>query len=106
MAVDRTDERWPRRAGVFVLAFVLALVPTTIFNWRSLDEYNRTRVSRLPGPLPRFAPVTSYGAFNFANANHERADGGFNWDLPALIPPDGEASDLLEQGQLDLARPP
>jgi hypothetical protein len=60
----------------------------------------------MPGALSRFAPITSYGAFNFANANHERADGGFNWDLPSLEPSEEEAARLLEAGELDLARPP
>ena len=66
----------------------------------------------MPGPLPRFAPVTSYGAFNFANANHSAARGGFNFDLPSLLPPDRsdspdnrEAADLTEAGLLDLSRP-
>ena len=66
----------------------------------------------MPGPLPRFAPVTSYGAFNFANANHSAARGGFNFDLPSLLPPDGtdtpgnrEVADLTEAGLLDLSRP-
>ncbi len=102
---DQSTGSPSRRAMLFTVGFLIALAPTTVLNWRSIDEFNRTRASRMPGPLPRFAPVTSYGALNFANANHERADGGFNWDLPSLEPSDQEAG-LLEQGQLDLARPP
>jgi hypothetical protein len=106
LAFDQTGARRHRRAALFTLGLVLALVPTTIANWRSIDEFNRTRADRMPGALSRFAPVTSYGAFSFANANHERADGGFNWDLPSLEPSEDEAARLLEQGSLDLARPP
>lgn len=103
---DQAGVRHHRRVAFFTLGFLLALLPTTILNWRSIDEFNRTRVGSMPGALPRFAPVTSYGAFSFANANHERADGGFNWDLPSLEPSDDEAAAVLEGGQLDLARPP
>lgn len=100
-----------RSVACFLVGFVLALVPTTIVNWKTIDEFNQTRVGRMPGPLPRFAPVTSYGAFNFANANHSAARGGFNFDLPSLLPPDGtdnpanrEVADLTEAGLLDLSR--
>ena len=99
------DSRLKGGAALFALGCVLALLPTTILNWQSIDDFNRTRSDRMPGPLPRFAPITSYGAFNFANANHERAEGGFNWDLPSLESSEGAASDLLAAGQLDLARP-
>jgi hypothetical protein len=105
IAFDRTGERGKRSAVLFVLGALLALTPTTAMNWRNIDAFNRTRSDRLPGPLPRFAPVTSYGAFNFANANHERADGGFNWNLPSLAPDTAEAAADLEAAQLDLARP-
>ncbi len=105
LAFDRTEGRHHRRVALYTCGLLLALLPTTILNWRSIDEFNRTRSESMPGPLPRFAPITSYGAFSFANANHERADGGFNWDLPSLAPPDDEAAGLLEEGQLDLARP-
>ena len=74
----RNDHGGPRSS----CRLLLALVPTTILNWRSIDEFNRTRASSYAWAAARFAPITSYGAFNFANANHERADGGFNWDLP------------------------
>jgi len=105
LGFDQWSTRRYRRVALFALGFLLALLPTTILNWRSIDEFNRTRASSMPGALPRFAPVTGYGAFSFANANHERADGGFNWDLPSIQPSDHEAG-LLEAGQLDLARPP
>lgn len=106
LAFDKAAVRRHRRAVFFTLGFLLALVPTTILNWRSIDDFNQTRRGRMPGALPRFAPITSYGAFSFANANHERAGGGFNWDLPSLVPSDAEAAGLLEEAQLDLARPP
>lgn len=92
-------------AGLCLAGFLLLLAPTTIWHWRSISAFNHTRAARLPGPLPRFAPVTSYGAFNFANANHQNADGGFNFDLPALEPQTPEEEEQLDQGQLDLARP-
>lgn len=101
-----------RPVACFLMGVVLALVPTTIVNWKNLDDFNRTREGRMPGPLPRFAPVTGYGAFNFANANHSAARGGFNFDLPSLLPPDGddnpanpELADMTEAGLLDLSRP-
>ena len=106
LAFDRVDGRHYRRAALFTLGFLISLIPTTILNWQSIDDFNRTRMGRMPGALPRFAPITSYGALTFANANHERADGGFNWDLPSIQPSDEEAANLLEAGQLDLARPP
>lgn len=100
------DVRRRRRTAIFVVGVIVTLLPTTIWHWRNIDAFNRTREGRMPGALPRFAPVTSYGAFNFANANHQRADGGFNWDLPSMAPSDDEAVRLLEGGQLDLSRPP
>jgi hypothetical protein len=100
------DDRRRRRTALFVVGLVLTLLPTTIRHWRSIDAFNRTRVDTMPGPLPRLAPVTSYGAFNFANANHERAEGGFNWDLPSMAPSDDEAVRLLEAGAIDLSRAP
>ncbi len=105
IAIDRAGTRDVRRAGLFLLGFLVALAPTTVMNWQSIQSFNETRAGRMPGPLPRFAPVTSYGAFNFANANHERADGGFNWDLPALTTNDTGAAAGLDEAQLDLARP-
>lgn len=106
LAFDQAGARHYRRAALFTLGLVLALLPTTVLNWRNIGEFNQTRAGRMPGPLSRFAPVTSYGAFNFANANHDRADGGFNWDLPSLEPSNEEAERLLEGGALDLSRPP
>lgn len=106
LAVGQAGARQDKRAALFALGFVLALLPTTILNWRSIAEFNHTRAGRMPGALSRFAPVTSYGAFSFANANHERADGGFNWDLPSLEPSADADVRLLEGGALDLARPP
>jgi hypothetical protein len=105
LAIDQDARQRYRRVALFAAGFVIVLLPTTILNWRSIDEFNRTRVGTMPGPLPRFAPVTSYGPFNFANANHEGADGAFNWNLPGVTPSDDEAAGILEQEQLDLARP-
>lgn len=94
-----------RGLSAYAIAFVLTLTPTTIWHWQSISTFNDTRADRLPGPLPRFAPVTSYGAFNFANANHERAPGGFNFDSPALRPQTPEEERQFDEGYLDLALP-
>ncbi len=102
---NRTAPRGYRRAAHFAFGAILALAPTTILHWRSIDEFNRTRASSMPGPLPRFAPITGYGAFAFANANHARAEGGFAWDLMLPESSDAEAAAILEEGQLDLSRP-
>lgn len=93
-----------RRALVgYAIGFGLALVPSTAAHWWSLTAFNASRAARLPGPLPRFAPVTSYGAFNFAMANHANADGGPNSDHPLLT--EVPVGSLLDEGQLDLAQP-
>ncbi|MGE3276658.1 MAG: hypothetical protein AB7O67_16210 [Vicinamibacterales bacterium] len=83
----------------------LVLVPNTVANWTSLSAFNASHTRGFPGPLPRLAPVTSYGAFNFAMANHERADGGPNRDHPLLDACAAEDARLLEAGGLELACP-
>ena len=102
---------WRRSLAFYALGLFVTVAPNTLANWAAIDEFNRTRAERMPGPLPRFAPVTSYGAFNFANANHAAATGGFNFDLPGLMPssndPDALAElEFAEAGALDLSRPP
>lgn len=100
------DQRGPAgELALFAMGFLLFLGPSTVWHWRDISAFNETRGHKLPGPLPRFAPVTSYGAFNFANANHENADGGFNFDLPALLPQTPEEERQFDEGQLDLAFP-
>ncbi|MBI1876098.1 MAG: hypothetical protein HYS05_19710 [Acidobacteria bacterium] len=89
----------------YAFGFALTLTPTTVWHWQSISTFNETRADRLPGRLPRFAPVTSYGAFNFANANHERAPGGFNFDAPALRPQTANEEKQFDEGYLDLALP-
>ncbi len=98
---------WWRGAGrrevlAFVVTTALVLTPTTVWHFRSLTAFNEAHPPPFPGPLPRFAPVTSYGAFNFAMANHERADGEPNRDHPWLDACDDE---MLETGLLDLDCP-
>ncbi|MDP1569299.1 MAG: hypothetical protein Q8L86_04785 [Vicinamibacterales bacterium] len=98
---------WWRGAGrreilAFVVTTALVLTPTTVWHWRSLTAFNEAHPLPFPGPLPRLAPVTSYGAFNFAMANHERADGEPNRDHPWLDACDDE---MLERGLLDLDCP-
>ena len=93
--------------AAFAAAFVLMLTPTTVWHWRTLSAFNAAHVgqtgrSRLAGPLPTFAPVTSYGPFNFAMANHADADGGPNRDHPMLDRCDPETEASLSGGQLDL----
>lgn len=85
--------------------FCIVLTPTTIWHWRSISAFDAAHVGRVAGPLPRFAPVTSYGPFNFAMANHENADGGPNRDHPMLDRCDEQSGARLEVGQLDLACP-
>jgi len=101
---------WMRRRArvdllLYAAAMALVLTPTTIWHWRTLSAFNAAHVGRVAGPLPRFAPVTSYGPFNFAMANHEDADGVPNRDHPMLDRCQGDTSAALEAGQLDLACP-
>jgi len=87
------------------VVFAAVLAPTTIWHWRSLAAFNRSHVGRMPGPIPEFAPVTSYGPFNFAMANHENANGGPNRDHPMLELCNEETAGRLDIGQLDLQCP-
>ncbi len=80
-------------------------MPTTVWHWRTLTAFNAAHVRDVAGPLPRFAPVTSYGPFNFAMANHENADGGPNRDHPMLDQCSQAAETSLTAGELDLACP-
>jgi hypothetical protein len=101
---------WRARASrasiaAFLLAFVLALAPTTVWHSRTLKAFNVGHVGRVAGPLPQFAPVTSYGPFNFAMANHPDADGGPNRDHPMLDRCNQETDERLSAGQLDLQCP-
>jgi hypothetical protein len=76
-----------------------------VWHWRTLHAFNIAHVGRVAGPLPQFAPVTSYGPFNFAMANHADADGGPNRDHPLLDRCNQEADARLSAGELDLACP-
>jgi len=100
---------WRRRIHpallAFLFTFALVLVPTTVWHWRTLTAFNAAHVNEVAGPLPRFAPVTSYGPFNFAMANHENADGGPNRDHPMLDQCSQAAESSLTAGELDLACP-
>jgi hypothetical protein len=91
--------------SAYVAGMLLLLAPTTVSNWRSISAFNERNAMKLPGPLPRFAPVTSYGAFNFAVANHQYADGGPNNDHPLLDAAAREEQELLAEGGLNLAAP-
>lgn len=97
--------RGTQAIAAFVIACGLVLVPTTVWHWNSISAFNTTRRDRVAGPLPRFAPVTSYGPFNFAMASHEYADGGPNRDHPMLDQCDPTAETRLDAGELDLACP-
>jgi hypothetical protein len=103
---------WTRRGSVparlvsaYVLGLFVALGPATAANWRTISAFNERNAARLPGPLPRFAPVTSYGAFNFAVANHQASDGGPNNDHPMLEAASRREQELLAEGSLNLAAP-
>jgi hypothetical protein len=93
--------------GLMVAAYAVgvaaSLAPSTAAHWRSIDAFNTRNASRLAAPLPRLAPVTSYGAFSFALANHAEADGGPNSDHPLLVPANQDEEALLAAGQLDLS---
>jgi hypothetical protein len=97
--------RWWREPALFLCLFCTMLVPTTVWHWRSLSAFNAAHVGRVAGPLPRFAPVTSYGPFNFAMANHPAADGGPNRDHPLLDRCSADTASVLSAGELDLACP-
>jgi hypothetical protein len=92
-------------AGAYTLGLCLALAPTTVWHWQSVSAFNATRADRIAGPLPRFAPVTGYGAFAFAIANHEEADGGPNRDHPLLVAESPSDDSVPSQGELDFASP-
>ncbi len=98
---------WRRRRWVELACFALlwgaVLSPTAVWHWRTLSAFNRSHAGRVAGPLPRFAPVTSYGPFNFAMANHEQADGGPNSDHPMLDQCTEQHDAALAAGQLDLS---
>jgi hypothetical protein len=91
--------------AAFALAVCVVLAPTTLWHWRTLDAFNAAHAGRVAGPLPRFAPVTSYGPFNFAMANHPDADGGPNRDHPMLDECNQETDERLSAGDLDLECP-
>jgi hypothetical protein len=91
--------------GAFAIAFCVVLTPTTVWHWRTLNAFNVSHVGRVAGPLPRFAPVTSYGPFNFAMSNHAHADGGPNRDHPLLDQCNQETDERLTAGELDLQCP-
>jgi hypothetical protein len=91
--------------GAYVVGVCLALAPTTVWHWRSLSAFNASRAGRIAGPLPRFAPVSSYGAFAFAIANHADADGGPNRDHPLLVEESPNDDAVPSQGALDFASP-
>lgn len=91
--------------GAYMLGLCLALAPTTVWHWQSVSAFNASRAGRIAGPLPRFAPVTSYGAFAFAIANHADADGGPNRDHPLLVAESPSDDTIPSQGELDFASP-
>jgi hypothetical protein len=87
----------------FALTACVMLAPSTVWHWQTLTAFNVAHIGRIAGPLPQFAPVTSYGPFNFAMANHPEADGGPNRDHPMLEQCNDENEVQLSAGQLDLA---
>lgn len=96
--------RWTAIA-LYAAVFAMVLVPTTVWHFRTISAFNAAHVGRVAGALPALAPVTSYGPFNFAMANHENADGGPNRDHPMLDRCSTEVDVQLSAGQLDLACP-
>jgi hypothetical protein len=102
----RTRTMRIRVVSAYVLGVLAGLGPTTAANWRSISAFNERNAATLPEPLPRFAPVTSYGAFNFAIANHRASDGGPNNDHPLLDAASQQEQELLAEGSLNLAALP
>ncbi len=105
IVIARSAARTSR--GLVVAAYAAgvaaSLAPSTVAHWRSIDAFNTRNASRLAAPLPRLAPVTSYGAFSFALANHAEADGGPNSDHPLLVPANEDEEARLAAGLLDLS---
>lgn len=89
--------------AAYLAGAAAALAPSGVANWRSIGEFNARNAAALAAPLPRLAPVTSYGAFSFALANHAEADGGPNSDHPLLVPASDDEEARLAAGQLDLS---
>jgi len=96
---------WQAETAAFLLTLCVVLTPATWWHWKTLSAFNASHAGRVAGPLSPFAPVTSYGPFNFAMANHALADGGPNRDHPLLDRCDQETDAALSAGQLDLACP-
>ena len=87
-------------ASAVVAATGMAVVaPWTFRNRGAIAHFNAEHPG-LAEALPTFVPVTSYGALNFALANHPDAQGGFD-PLP-LVGERGSGVDLLDPRQLDL----
>jgi hypothetical protein len=61
LAFDRSPGPRGYRAVFYTAGVVVALLPTTVLHWRSITEFNRSHTATMPGPLPPFAPITSYG---------------------------------------------
>jgi hypothetical protein len=101
----RIGRRPLRVVSAYALGLLVALGPATAANWRSISAFNERNAAKLPGPLPRLAPVTSYGAFNFAIANHQASDGGPNSDHPLFEAASPQEQELLAEGGLNLAAP-
>ncbi len=102
IATTTGSMQW-RLLGAYALGVLIVVAPVAASNWRSIAEFNERNHTKLPGPLPRFAPVTSYGAFNFAIANHPQSDGGPNNDHPILQNANRHDRELLAEGGLNLA---
>jgi hypothetical protein len=95
-----------RVVSAYLVGVLVTLGPVAAANWRSIGAFNERNAAKLPGPLPRLALVTSYGAFNFATANHQESDGGPNNDHPLLETAGRQDQELLAEGGLNLAAPP
>lgn len=94
--MPRRQLRW----GAFLLGgWLIALVPSTVVNWRNLDAANRRM--EVAEPLPRFVAVSLYGPLNFALANAAGADGRFSVTPLETLGSTG-GLDLEQPGQLAL----
>jgi len=66
---------------ILVLSTFLVIMPWFIRNYIILTRYNRSISFMRLEPLNPFVLITNYGPINFAMANNDYSDGGFNRNI-------------------------
>ncbi len=66
---------------ILVLSTFLVIMPWLIRNFVILTNYNRSIAFMRLEPLNSFVLITNYGPINFAMANNDYSDGGFNRNI-------------------------